>query len=260
MLELFTDVNVLVMLSCPFFSVLLSFFGTCFELDPFYFVSKAFLPSHILQNHSIKIFAARFIITTTCIFDFTWMAALAYVLVYGTVDFMFTVINHLTRGKLSFKLTRLTYAMVNLYLRCQQGLSDCAMSSFIASLMGTTIIASYLSISAYTVTPGAIYWIFPYLDFCSVCILQILLTPFIYMLEGSTGIILNLKLLPAYLPQIEDGKPSNRRKLIRRQISALRPFTFYAGLFDYRFHKLEKSTKISIIANIAMFTITALLA
>lgn len=197
---------------------------------------------------------------TTCNFEFFWMVIFVYVVVAGIVDILLKIIGQLTRGKLTFGLNLRVYAMMHVVIRSAQGLLDFAMSSFIAGLMGATIIALYLSISSYSLIPVAIYWMFPNAAVISISILQILVIPFIYMCEESAAIILKLKIVPAYVSQNVVGNPINVRKLVRRRINAMRPFAFYAGLFDYRFHKLVKSSKLSIIDTISGVTVSALLA
>lgn len=126
--------------------------------------------------------------------------------------------------------------------------------------MGATSIALYLSISAYTLIPVSVYWMFPTLSVIGVCFLEVLLIPFIYMSEESTVIIQRLKILPATMPQFVATQRFDHRKLGRKRIRTMRPFVVYAGLWDYRFHKLGKSTKSTIIEKISSFTISALLA
>lgn len=259
-LELFNHLSVLSIRVCPVLSVIIAFFGTGFELDPFFFVFNVFIPNHILQNYSFTIAPVRFILSAICILEFVRIAAFAYVVVSGLVDFILTIMGNSTGDKLSFGTALRVYAMAQVVIRSTHALCDLAMSSFISSLMGATIIALYLSISAYALIPFTIYWLFPCIAVCCVCFVQILLISFIYLCEQSATIIQKLKVRPVRVPQFETANPFNLRKLMRRKINAMRPFTFNPGLFDYRFHQFGKRTKIAIIENICNFTVSALLA
>ncbi|OXA39951.1 hypothetical protein Fcan01_25394 [Folsomia candida] len=98
----------------------------------------------------------------------------------------------------------------------------------ITALMGATSIALYLSISAYTLIPVSVYWMFPTLSVIGVCFLEVLLIPFIYMSEESTVIIQRLKILPATMPQFVATQRFDHRKLGRKRIRTMRPFVVYA--------------------------------
>lgn len=178
----------------------------------------------------------------------------------GVVDFFLTLIQEITQEKLHFGLAIRVYAMMHLVLRSAQGLTDLGISLVITALMSSSIIALYLSFSIYTLVPLAIYWLVPFIAVTSLGLLQVLVLPFIYMHEESAFVILKIKFVPISLPQSLAGKPFNLRKLVSRRIRTMRPFTFYAGLYDYRFLKLWRSTNIAIIENISGITISTLLA
>lgn len=259
-LELFSRLVVLKLRISPSLSTVIAFFTTYFELDPFFFMFEAFLPSQVFQNHSFTIAVVRFILSTVGNYEFFWVVSFVYVVVLGLVDLIHTQVGKLARGEISFGMTLRVYAMVHLVLRSTQRLCDLAITAFLAGLMGAAIIALYLYLSSYNLVPIAMFWVFPCIAIGAISFLQILVIPFIYMCEVSTEAILKLRIEPVNVPQFEVGNPSKLRKLARRKINALRPFTFYAGLFDYRFYELGKGIKIGIIDNIPGFTITALLA
>lgn len=260
LLELLTHLAVLLLKLCPIFCVVICFLATCFQLDYYFFLFQAFLPSRTFLNHSSTIAGVRFILFTICHYEFFWTVSFAYSVVTGIVDVTLTVLWVLTRKNVVFEFTLRIYAMIHLVLRSAQGLCDFAITSFLAGLMGATIMASYLSISAYSLVPLAMYLIYPSIVISAICSLHLLLVPFTSMCEESTATIVKLKILPATVPESGFCKLIKRRKLMVREIAATRPFALYAGMFDYRFHKLEKPTKIAIIEKICGFTISALLA
>lgn len=245
---------------CPILSVFIGFASTLFELEPFFFVAKAYIPDQMFHNHSFKIASIRLILSTICQFAFFWDVAFMYVIGTGMVDVILTIMGKLTCGKISFTLTFNVYSMLHLFLRSYQGFMDLGLFLFVTTLMGVTIISLYLSISAYSLILGSVFWIFPVVAVASVCFLEVLLVPFIYMCEESTMIILKLKIMPATIPNVLVGKYFNPRKLVRKRINTMRPFAWYAGLWDYRFHKFRKSTKRAIIERLSSFTVSALLA
>lgn len=221
---------------------------------------EAYLPSQILRNNSFIISAVRLILSITGIFEFFWISTFLTVVVIAVVDYILTLTGQLSRGQISLGLTLRVYGMVHLILQSAQGPLDFATTSLVATLMGACIMALYLCISAYTLIPITIYWMYPCIVTSCVCCLQILVFPLIYMHEESSAININLRMVPAKVPQLMVAKRFNLRKLVRRKIKTMRPFTFYAGLFDYRFHKLQRCTKLAIIESISDYTITALLA
>ncbi len=260
MVELFTQVAALLIRLFPTIPVFIGFAATIFELDPFFFVFKAYLPDQMFCNHQLKIVLLRFILSATCVFEFLWIVAFMYVAANGTVDVIFTIMGKLTYGKLSFEFTFRIYSITHVVLRSAQRLTDFAAGLLITALMGATIIALYLSISGYTLIPASIYWIFPCISFVTVSSLEIILIPFIYVYEGSTVIILKLKITPVNIPKFKVGISYNLWKLMHMRISTMRPFVFYVGVYDYRFQKLCEHTKGAIIEKISSFTISALLA
>lgn len=258
MWELFTKCVTSTIKIGPTVSVMIAFLGNFFEQDPFFYMFKAIMPVKGMDYHSYTIAAVRFIVTATCTFEFAWMAAFVIAVMIGVVDFFLTLILQLE--KLDFILILRVYAMTHYFLHSTQEFFDVAIGMLLGGAMVTAIIALYLSISAYTLVPVAVYWMFPFVAITSVCLLQIFLITIIYVSEESTTTIMKLKKLLSSPPQVQIGKRINWRKLWKRRITAVRPFEFYAGVFDHRVHKLGKCTKIAMIETISDFTISALLA
>lgn len=219
-LEVFTRIIVMTVRIFPVLSFIIGFSTTCFDLDPFLYVFRVFI----------------------------------------SPDFVLFIIGKLKHGKLSIWVTFRVHDMVHLVAASVRKASDFVVGSELISLTSSAIIGLYLAITTYAFIPIQVYWMFPVVAIGSMSFLQILLIPFIYQHEESMGIIQNLKMALVEVPKVIIGRDFDQRKLVRMRIRVMRTFTFYAGAFDYRFIKLEKSTKISIIDYISGFRISALLA
>lgn len=229
-------------------------------MDPFFYVFQAIIPNRIFQNNSIMISILRCFLSIIPLFEFFQVVSLLLAGGNCAVDFFLTFIGAQKQGNLSVLMALRIHDMAHIVLASGQTIFDIAITELLGLTMVTGIITWYLTITAYDLIPMAIYWVVPFIAVSIVGVVQVLLVPLTEVKEASSVAIEKMKISLENIANFCTGKEFSLRKFWRMRMTAMRPPTLYAGMFDHRFLQLDRSTKVSFIENMVSFIISALLA
>lgn len=231
-----------------------SLFLTLLALDPYYYLLNAIMAS-FLSQHWFLFGLTRFLLSFLTLFVFI---RLCLVILYISTALVCIskkpTASTFIRARMSTDLLLEIYGIITLQLAALERFLNPIVTVEVTMLQIFGIFGFFSTIGMRPpVIPFPFYFLCPLTLVAAFLLFYIFLTPACSSYELVLNFQRELKRRPL---AISKGKP---RKILAMRIASLRIISANAGLFDYRFFPLRKSTKGTFLENMISFTITLLL-
>lgn len=216
------------------------------------------LSNEILSTLYLPLAILRYMMALCSGFCFARMACLGIVVSNGIIYCLLTLMDAITgRWAVPFRTLLKAHDMIQIMLSTARCYMDIVLGGILSVLELCGILLWYGTFALHSVVPMPLYLTGSFPGVVLVAVVQIMLTPFAYIREVSKYWVEHV--VPHDLLKLSVLTHPVYRKAVEKKLKTLRPFTFYAGVFDYRFFGVQSSTKVTLKSMID-FTITALMA